>query len=156
MSAAPESALIDNSAEEKAKAEEEAKKKATEAEEQKEKERIEREAKEEERIAKQKKDEEEREAKLKKTHSEIIQYYEDAQILDYIVATRDGGKNEAPLVAAAAMFNSMKQLLDIHFVQFRYKKSYKKQVLSSDEDFLTVIEQRQLAIESLFPTMIEG
>jgi hypothetical protein len=59
-------------------------------------------------------------------------------------------------VAAAAMFVPSKRLLDLHFVQFKYKKAYRKQVLSSDEDFLNVIEQRQLAVESLYPSLIEG
>jgi hypothetical protein len=85
-----------------------------------------------------------------------MKYYEEADILDYVVATRDGGKNQVPLVAAAAMFINSKQLLDLHFVQFKYKKSYRKQVLSTDEDFLNVVGQRQLAIESLFPMMVEG
>jgi hypothetical protein len=54
------------------------------------------------------------------------------------------------------MFVPSKKLLDLHFVQFKYKKGYRKQVLSSDEDFLNVIEQRQLAVESLYPSLIEG
>ena len=54
------------------------------------------------------------------------------------------------------MFIDSKKLLDLHFVQFKYKKGYRKQVLSNDEDFLNVIGQRQLAVESLFPQMIEG
>ena len=50
--------------------------------------------------------------------------------MDYFFATNKGGKSLRPLVAGAATFNEQKQTLDLHVVNFRYRKSYMKNVLA--------------------------
>ena len=50
---------------------------------------------------------------------EVQQYYQEAQVLDYLVATRDKGQNKVPLVAAAALFREGQ--LDVHFIEFKYR-----------------------------------
>ena len=68
-----------------------------EEEEKREKERIEKEQK--------KKAEEERLAKIKKNQDDVLDYYRNGEIIEYILATNRAGKSHRPLVAGCAMFN---------------------------------------------------
>ena len=72
-----------------------------------------------------------------------------------MIATRDGGQHVAPLVAAAALFRNGQ--LDLHFIQFKYRQSYKNSILNNDLDsFQAILKQSQLSVECLQPTFISS
>ena len=52
--------------------------------------------------------------------------------MEYFFATNCGGKSNRPLVSGAAMFDKTKQKLDLHFISFKYRRSYMKNLLGSD------------------------
>lgn len=67
-------------------------------------------------------------AKLQDQMREVKSYYATSHVVDYFFATNMSGKSSKPLVAGAATFNEEKGALDLHFVQFKYRKSYMKSV----------------------------
>ena len=98
-------------------------------------------------------------AKLAEAEQAIVKYYSDADILEYFFATNCAGKSLRPLVAGAAMFDEERQMLDLHFVNFKYRKSYIKRLLGNDEtknNYESAFSARQQTIECLYPTLIEN
>ena len=76
-------------------------------------------------------------------------------MLDYLVATREKGQNKVPLVAAAALFRD--GLLDLHFIEFKYRQSFMDSVLNHElESFQAQLKQNQLSVECLQPTFISN
>lgn len=71
---------------------------------------------------------------LEEAEDSIIKYYADAEILEYFLATNRQGKSHRPLVSGAAMFDNEKQTLDLHFVDFKYRKSYMKRVTGDSDN----------------------
>lgn len=85
-------------------------------------------------------------------------YYANSEILEFLFATNNGGKSVKPVVAGAAMFNAEDKMLDLHFVNFQYRKSFMKSVTQSSTnklDFELALGARQQAIECLYPTLID-
>ena len=95
---------------------------------------------------------------LAEAEEAIIQHYEDAELLEYFLATNKAGRSLTPLVSGAAMFDAGKQSLDIHFVNFKYRKSYIKRVTGGSDhaQFETALNARQQALECFYPTLIEN
>lgn len=88
---------------------------------------------------------------------EISKYYRDGEICEYFFATNRAGISFKPLVAGAAMFNQETQLLDLQFINFKYRKSYIKRIVGSVDNikFDLAIGARQQSIECLRPTLID-
>lgn len=86
-----------------------------------------------------------------------MDYYRNSHILEYFFATNRAGKSHMPIVAGAAMFNEQKNLLDLHFIAFKYRKSYMERVQGNTEnsDFDSALEARQQGIECLQPSLID-
>ena len=69
--------------------------------------------------------------KISESEQTIVKYYSDADILEYFFATNCAGKSLRPLVTGAAMFDKEKKMLDLHFVIFKYRKSYITRLLGN-------------------------
>ena len=91
---------------------------------------------------------------------EVADYYANSQVVDYFFATNKAGKSTSPLIAGAATFNEEKCALDLHFINFKYRKSYIKSVLGSAKvdqvAFELALGARQQTIESLYPALIDN
>ena len=95
-----------------------------------------------------------REAKKLEQHEKVMNYYKDSKVLEYFFATNRGGKSVKPIVAGAALFNEKTQVLDLHFIAFKYRKSYMQRFSADNADFEHAICARQQAIECLQPSLI--
>lgn len=57
------------------------------------------------------------------------------------------------------MFNKQTQMLDLHFISFKYRESYLKRFLGQDgelSDAESFLMTKQLSTECLYPTLIEN
>ena len=61
--------------------------------------------------------------------AELTDYYGSGKVLEYYLATNRAGKSYKPLVAGAAFFNEVTCCLDLHFINFKYRKSYIKNII---------------------------
>lgn len=112
------------------------------------------EEKERERVEKAQRDEEERIRKLEQSRSEIMDYFKNASVLDYFLASFNGGRSVTPLLSCAALYNKESGKLDLHFAQFVYRPDYIEKFAGSQQEFLTVLASRQMAVECLYPVYI--
>lgn len=53
-----------------------------------------------------------------------MDYFKDAEVLDYFLATFNSGKSLTPLLSCAALLNREAGKLDLHFAQFVYRPDY--------------------------------
>ncbi len=83
-----------------------------------------------------------------------MDYFKDAKILDYFLASVNSGRSLTPLMSCAALFNSQAGKLDLHFAQFVYRPDYVMNFATSPQEFLTVLANRQTAVECLYPLYI--
>ena len=61
----------------------------------------------------------------------VQDYYSVSSVIDYFFATNKSGKTMSPLIAGAATFSVEHRAVDLHFVSFKYRKSYIKSVLGT-------------------------
>ena len=57
------------------------------------------------------------------------------------------------------MFNKQTQMLDLHFISFKYRESYLRRILGHDSelsDAESLLKAKQLSTECLYPSLIEN